>query len=114
MMVVPSEWLREKVGDIRSRGNLFVYNRLRLDELLNIMMTNVDMFHLTVILGILCKCNRPPTIPLNYPRHLMLNHNFVQPRLHPDHLLGAPGHSDVLRLDCGKCNSGLPLTAPGN
>ncbi len=110
MMVITRKRLGEKVGHIVSGGDLLEQDRPGFDELTEVVVSNVDMLHLSVILRILCKGDCSPTVPLDDSWHLMFNLNLIQPRLHPDHLLDASGYRNVFRLDSGKCNCGLSLT----
>jgi len=114
MVIVTGKQFGREVGKIISRWDLVKNNSPRLDELANVVVADVDMFDLPMILRILHKHNRPSTITLNHLRNSVLNPNFIQPRMHPHHLLGTPGHGNVLSLNSRESYHSLSLATPGN
>ena len=52
------------------------------------MVSNIDVFHLPVVFGILRKCHGSAIIPFDYPWHGVLDFDLIKPALHPNHLLG--------------------------
>src|SRR6266540_346782 len=114
MVVFTGKWFGEKVGNIVSGRDLFENDRLGLDQFSKVMVTNVNMFHLTIILHSLHESECPSTITLYYPQHSMPNLHLIQPRFHPDHLLCTSRHCDILSLNHRERNHHLSLATPSN
>ena len=112
--MVTSEWLGKEVGEVVSRSNLFEENRFRFDKLMKIVMADVDMFYLSMVLSGLWKSDCSSAIPLDYTRQCMFHLNFIQPCLHPCHLLSTSRHCDILGFNRGECDCRLSLTTPGH
>jgi len=111
-MVITGKWFCEQVGKVFGRRDLLQYNGSRFYEFPDVVMSYINMLYFAMVLRILRQRNCPSTISLYYSWHLMLNSNFIEPALHPDHLLRASRHGNVFCLDCGECYRGLSFTTP--
>ena len=78
------------------------------------MVLDIDMLHLSVVLGILGECDCPPAVPTNQARNRELYLHLTQPTLHPDHLLCRSRHHHIFSFDGREGDGGLSLTTPGN
>ena len=114
VMVITGKRFGEEVSDIISGGYLFERNCSGFDEFTNVVVTYVDMLHLSMVLSIFRQGDRPPTITSYNPWFLVFNFHFIQPHLHPNHLLCTTGHRDILSFNSRKCNRCLSLATPCN
>ena len=105
IVVITGKWLGEKICKIVSRGYLFEQDRPGFDKFTKIMVSDVNMLHLSVVLHSLHKSNRPATISPYDPWFVVLDFHLIQPRLHPYHLLGTSGHCNIFSFNIFSFNS---------
>ena len=66
-MVIKTEQFGEEISEFISRGSLFDYDGLGFDEIMKVMMTEIDVLHLSMVFSSLRKSNCSSTVPSDYP-----------------------------------------------
>lgn len=75
--MITGKWFSKEVSKIVLEGNFLNYNIPRLYKVVDVVVSNINVFDLSMVLCILCKCSHSTVVPFDQARACILDIHLI-------------------------------------